>query len=206
MTRVLAQKLLYLSLPLLVAATLSACISSSGEAPSPVSSVPLSTSEAGVAALSSGTLNPDTCQGVLGTPPDTHSLDLQALTTTARRDNQQIDAMCSAVFQTSNPGEPFLAVALLKFDSDTPAIAHYELLKDAFVALNHPISEVNSADDGLLDRFSALIDKDGIGRTTVMRQNSWVLTVSVGPTTTNSLWTTDDIQVIGESIIGRAQE
>ena len=73
--------------------------------------------------------------------------------------------MCSAVFQTSNPGEPFLAVALLKFDSDTPAIAHYELLKDAFVALNHPISEVNSADDGLLDRFSALIDK---GRTRML--------------------------------------
>ena len=74
-----------------------------------------------------------------------------------------------------------------------------------FVAEGVPLSEVNSADDNALDWVSALIDRDGIGRTTVLRQENWVMTVSVGPTTTDSPWTTTDIQAIGESIIDRAQ-
>ena len=195
-----------LVLPLL-AFVASACITSeSGQPPEPDISVPLSASEAGLAALSSESLNPETCQGVLGSPPGTHTLELQALTDTAQAGVQEIDSMCAAVYETPVPGDPFLTVALIKFKTDGPAIDHYELLKEVFVTQGQPISEVNSADDRLLDRFSALLDRDGIGRTTVLRQNSWILTVSVGPTTADSLWTSDDVQLIGESIIGRAQE
>ena len=114
--------------------------------------------------------------------------------------------MCSAIFDTSTPGDPFLAVALIKFNTDAPAIARYDLLKNVFVTQSVPISEVNSADEATLDRFSGLLDRDGIGRTNVFRQNNWVLTVSNGPTTADSLWTLDDLQIIGESIIGRAQK
>ncbi len=196
----------YLLLLPLLAIAVSACITSeSGEPSEPDVSVPLSASEAGLAALSNEDLDPETCEGVLGSPPSTHRLELQALTETAQG-GPGIDSMCAAVYETSNPGEPFLTVALMKFNSDGAAIARYELLREVFVTQGQPISEVNSADGGLLDRFSALIDSEGIGRMTVLRQSTWVLTVSIGPTTATSLWTTDDVQLIGESIIGRAQE
>lgn len=184
----------------------SACATSeSGAAPSPIVSIQPSASDAGMAAMSNETINPETCEGVLGAPPSTHTLELQSLTETVQDEVQQISTMCAAVYETSRPGDPFLTVALIKFDSDGPAVARYDLIKDAFVALDHPISEINSSDDGSLDRFSALIDMEGIGRTTVLRQNSWVLTVSIGPTTADSLWTTDDVQLIGESVLARAQ-
>lgn len=197
----------YLLLLSFFAFVISACVTSeSGDAPEPVlSGGVIETSEAGAAALSSEPLNPETCAGVLGSPPGSHTLELQSLTETVQDGDQQVDAMCSAVYETSNSGDPFLAVALIKFDSDGPAIERYELLKQVFVAQGYPISEVNSADERLLDRVSALIDSDGIGRTTVLRQNNWVLTVSIGPTTGDSLWTPDDVQMIGESIIKRAQ-
>ncbi len=184
----------------------SACATSdSGAAQEPIVSPPLSASDAGQAAISNKTVDPRTCEGVLGRPPVGHMLGTQSLTNTAQDDAQQVSSMCSAVYETSNPGDPFLTVALIKFNSDDPAIAHYDLLKDAFVVLSHPISEINNADEDLTDRFSALMDTDGIGRTTVMRQNNWVLTVSIGPTTADSLWTADDLQLIGESIIRRTK-
>ena len=195
-----------LNLMLVGAFVFSACATSdSGEAPEPVVSGQGSASAAGLAALSTGSIDPVTCAGVLGSPPVTHTLELQSLTDTGQAGSPQVDSMCAAVYETSSPGDPFLTVALINFDSGGAAAAHYDLLKGAFVAQGIAISEVNSADEGLMDSVSALIDTDGIGRTTVFRGESWVLTVSVGPTTEDSLWTTADLQVIGESILGRAQ-
>ena len=37
--------------------------------------------------------------------------------------------------------------------SDAGAIARYELMKEALVAVGHPVSELNSADDRQLDWF-----------------------------------------------------
>lgn len=193
-------------LPVFILTAAACATSSSGEAPTAVVSVPLTTSAAGAAALVSGPLNPETCEGVLGSPPSTHTLGLQSLTGIAQQESSQINAMCSAVYETSNPGDPFLTIALIKFDSDTPSIERYDLLKSTFVTIGHPISEINNADADHIDRFSALIDRDGIGRTTVLRQNNWALTVSVGPTTQDSLWTSDDLQVIGESILERVRQ
>ncbi len=196
----------FILLPLL-AFVISGCITSESGGPSePNESVPSSASDAGLAALLSGSLNPETCEGVLGRPPPTHTLELQALTDTAQATEPSLESMCAAVYETSVPAEPFLTVALIKFNADGPAVARYDLLREVFVTEGIPISEVTSADERTADWFSALIDRDGIGRTTVVQLNSWVLTVSYGPTTEDSLWTADDLQLIGESIIGRAQE
>ena len=202
--RAMKSRLLFLMLQ--TAVVVSACATSeSGEAPGPVLSGPGSTSAAGLAALSVEPLDSATCQGVLASPPSSHTLELQSLTDSGQAGNQEIDAMCAAVYETATPGDPFLTVALIQFDSDGPAITHYDLLRGAFVAQGIAISELNSADENLLDSVSGLIDRDGIGRTTVMRQNDWLLTVSVGPTTNDSLWTAGDIQMIGESILSRAR-
>jgi hypothetical protein len=191
---------------LLLTIVVSACgTSESGEAPDPVSSGPDPTSAAGAAALSSDPIDPLTCHGVLGRPPETHTLALQSLTDSGKAGNEQIDSMCAAGYETSVPGDPFLTVALIEFDSDGPAADHYELLKSSFVAEGITVSEVDSADDGPLDWVSALIERDGIGRITVMRQMNWVMSVSVGPTATDSPWTSTDMRTIGESIINRAQ-
>ena len=195
-----------LSLLPLLALVMSACVTSSGEAPGPVVSGPGSVSAAGAAALSTEAIVPATCEGVLGLPPETHTLELQSLTDSGQAGSQRIDSMCAAVYDTSIPGDPFLTVALISFDSDGPATAHYDLLKDVFVAEGIPLSEVDSTDEGVLDWVSGLMNRDGIGRTTVMRQKNWVLTISVGPTIEASLWTSTDIQAIGESIINRAQK
>ena len=114
--------------------------------------------------------------------------------------------MCSAVYETSDPSDPFLALALMKFDVDATAIERYEFYKRVYVTDSYAISEVNNADEALLDHFSALIDGEGIGRTNALRHKNWLLTITNGPTVTDSPWTTDDLQLIGESILRRAQE
>jgi hypothetical protein len=182
----------------------SGCVTTSGEAPDPTQSGGGFTTAAGDAALSSEPIDPLTCQGVLASPTGTHSLKLQSLTESVQADSQGVDTMCAAMYQTSTPGGPFLTVALINFDADRSAAAHYDLLKGAFAAQGIAISEVNSASEGSLDRFSALIDKQGIGRTTGFRKTTWVATVSVGPTTDASPWTARDIEVIGQSILTRA--
>ena len=195
-----------LFLMLLLALVISACATSeSGEAPEPDVSGQGSASAAGLSALSTESINPATCEGVLGSPPGTHTLELQSLTDSGQAGSEDIDSMCAAVYETSNPGDAFLTIALIRFNADDAAEAHYDLLKGVFVTQGVAVSEVDSADEGLVVGVSALIDGDGIGRITVLRQRNWVLTVSVGPTTDDSLWTTTDIQLIGESIIGRAQ-
>lgn len=185
---------------------ISACGGGPGGASDPGSSGPDPTSAAGAAALSSGPIDPETCQGVLGPPPVTHSVELQALTDSGQGGSESIDAMCAAIYRTPNPGDPFLTVALIKFDADGPAAAHFDLLKEVFAADGVPLSQGDAPAEGRLDWVSALMDRDGIGRTTVLHQRNWVMTISVGPTTTDSPWTTADIQAIGESIIGRAQQ
>jgi len=96
-------------------------------------------------------------------------------------------------------------MALINFDDDRAAAARYDLLKAAFVAEGGLLSEVDSAEGASVDRFSMLIDRDGIGRTTVLRETTWVMTISVGPTTTDSPWTATDLEVIGQSILNRAR-
>lgn len=181
------------------------CLNVSGDAESPVTSGSLDTTEAGRAALLIGPLNPQICEAVLASPPSTHTLELQALTETVQDGDPQIDSMCAAIYETSAVDGSFLTVALVQFDSGAPAIARYDLLRAALIALDHLVSEINNADDGLLDWFSAGIDADGIGRTTVLRLKSWVISISTGPTNAESPWNRDDLLLIGESIVRRGQ-
>jgi hypothetical protein len=199
---IVLSRLLYVGFLVTIVAT--ACVSSSGDAPDPVVSGGGSTSAAGEAALSSEPLDSLTCQGALANPSGNLSLQLQSLTETAHAGDEKVNTMCAAVYDTSTPGDPFLAVALINFDEDLSAVAHYDLLKAAFVAEGSGLSEVDSADDASLDRFSALIDSDGIGRTTVLRKTTWVVTISSGPTISDSPWTATDLEVIGQSILNRA--
>ncbi len=197
----------YLLLMLVFAFLVSACTvaSKSGEAPEPVVSAVLATSEAGVAALSSASINPDTCEGVLGNAVGAHSRQTRSFTSTVQSSEQQIEAMCPVSYETQIPGDPFLTAALIKFDSDEPAIARYEMIKEGFVINDMPVSELNSADEALLDRVSVLIDRDGMGRIVALRKKNWLLTISIGPTTDVSPWTAGDAQMIGESIMERVQ-
>lgn len=193
---------------LLLAFTLllvSACAvaSESGEAPDPVSSNVAPTSEAGAAAISAAVIDPRSCSGVLGPAIGTHSLETESFTETVQTSEQHIEAMCSASYETTVPGDPFLTVALIKFDSIEPAIDRYEMIKEGFVVNDLPISEVNSSDPGALDQLSALIDSDGMGRITVFRKQNWAISISVGPTTDVAPWTTGDLEMIGKSILER---
>lgn len=196
---------------LIFASVASACAvaSESGDAPEPVlSGVPAgvpATTEAGVAALSNASIDPNTCAGVLGDATGTHSRQTQSLTSTVQSSEQQIEAMCTASYETQIPGDPFLIATLIKFDSDDPAIARYEMIKEGFVVNDMPISEVKSAAEGLTDRLSVLIDGDGMGRISTFRKKNWSLTISVGPTTDASPWKAGDIDMIGMSIIERLQ-
>jgi hypothetical protein len=181
----------------------SGCVSTSGDAPDPIRSGGGFTTAAGGAAVSNEPIDSSTCEGVLAGPPDTHSLKLQSLTDSGQANSPGIDTMCAALYQTSAPGDPFLTVALINFEADRFAAAHYDLLKGAFVAQGITLSEVDSLDESSLDQFSALIDREGIGRTTVFRKTTWVVTLSIGPTTSASPWTARDIEAIGQSILTR---
>jgi hypothetical protein len=192
-------------LPLAVIAFASCVVSSSGEAPSPVVSILYTPSSAGIAAMSGDPVDPRSCSGVLAESPETHVLDLEPLSGSGQGGGG-LETMCSAVYTSRKMDDTFLAIALMSFDSNEHAADHYELLKNVYVTEEHPFSELNSVDDAQVDRLTARSDRDGIGQTTIFRQKDWVLTISNGPTIAESPWTGDDLHLIGESIIARAQQ
>ncbi len=118
-----------------VALLVTACIDLSGEGSEPNTSGSLDTTEAGRAALLTGPLNPETCEEVLADPPSSYTLQLQALTASAQGGSPRLETMCAAIFQTSAADGSFLTMALIRFDSLDPAIARYNLLKAALIAL-----------------------------------------------------------------------
>jgi hypothetical protein len=190
---------------LILALVASACTvtSKSGEASEPVRSNELTSTDAGNIALTTAEIDATTCSGVLGAAPEGLVLNTESLTSTAVSEAQQIELTCAASYESSIPGDPFMTATLTKFESDGPAIERYEMIKEGFVTNNHPISELNSADENLTDQVSALIDGDGVGRTIVLRKKSKLVTVSIGPTMAAVPWTAADIEIIGKSILER---
>ncbi|MBT4124952.1 MAG: hypothetical protein HOJ22_09160 [Chloroflexi bacterium] len=183
--------------------------SSSGEASEPVVSAINPTSEAGSAAISSAEIDPASCAGVLtdmeAEDEGDISLFRDSLTDSVKSSQPQIVSMCSAMYDTSMPGREFLAVVLMQFKSDDSAVDHYELMKSAYTETGDALSEINNADEGLTDILSVLIDQDGIGRTIVMRQREWMVTVSAGPSMAASPWKVGDIEAIGRSVLDRVK-
>ena len=193
-----------------LAAIFSACVSSSsGEAPEPVVSAINPTSEAGSAAISSAAIDAVTCAGVLTPMEDEDEGDLKlfrdSLTDSVKSSQPQIVSMCSAMYDTNLSAREFLAVVLIQFKSDDSAVDHYELMKSAYTETGDALSEINNADEGLTDILSVLIDQDGIGRTIVMRQREWMVTVSAGPSMAASPWKVGDIEAIGRSVLDRVK-
>jgi hypothetical protein len=193
-------------LPLLFIVLISgACTisSESGQAPEPELSHELEITDAVGAALTAVAVNADTCEGVLADNPPEFTLATQSHTSAAVKDAQQVELTCTATYETSTPGGPFMSVGLIKFESDESAVERYEMIKDSFVINSLPISELNNADESLMDHVSVLINGDGMGRIIAVRQNSRLLTVSIGPTMEVVPWTASDIEVIGKSIMKR---
>ncbi len=176
---------------------------SSGEASEPIQIPANPTSVSGSSAISTEVIDPSSCAGVLTEIEGDLSLFRDSLTDSVRTSQPQIESMCSAMYDTSLPGREFLAVVLIQFDTDDSAVDHYELIKNAYIESEDAISEINNSDERLIDQLSILIDSDGIGRTMVMRQMEWIVTVSVGPTMAESPWNVGDIELIGTSVLER---
>ena len=179
--------------------------SESDEVSEPVVSPAIATTESGSNAVSAAEIDADTCDGVLAPVTGRLSLETQPLTDTVKEAQPQIESMCSALYETGEVGGEFLTIALIGFDSDDSAVSHYEMMKDVFVVSGVPISEVNNADERLTDQVSALMDSDGIGRTTVLRRQGWVMSVSVGPTMADSPWVVGDMEMIGRGVLDRVK-
>jgi len=196
-----------IGLMLFVAIAVSACggTSESGEASEPVVSAVNPTTEAGSSAISTSSIDTLTCDGVLSPITGDLGLNTQAITHSAQASQPEIVSMCSTMYDTGIAGREFLAVALIEFDSDDSAIAHYELMKAAFVESGAAISELNNAAENLIDQVSGLIERDGVGRSIVMRQRTWVVSVTVGPTTAESPWVVGDMEMIGRGVLGRVE-
>ena len=197
-----------LGLVLLVAITAlvgAACTvsSESGGAQEPVMDPVAATTEAGSKAVPAVEIDVLTCAGVLEPATGDLSLETQSLTDRVQESQPQVVSMCSATYDTGEVGGEFLTIALMQFDSDDSAIAHYELIKSAFVVSGVALSEINSADEGLIDEVSGLMDRDGVGRTNVMRQREWLVSISVGPTMAEAPWVVGDIEAIGRGVLGR---
>lgn len=197
----------FLGLMLFVAFAVAACTvsSESGGAPEPVIDPVAATTEAGSKAVSVVEIDPLTCVGVLEPASGDLSLETQSLTDGVQESQPQVVSMCSAIYETGEVDGEFLAIALMQFDSDDSAVAHYELMKGAFVASGAALSEINSADEGSVDQVSGLMDRDGIGRTNVLRQREWLVSISVGPTMAESSWVVGDIEAIGRGVLGRVK-
>jgi FlaG/FlaF family flagellin (archaellin) len=191
---------------MVLAAVFAACVtSSSGEASEPVVSAAKPTSEAGSAAISLESVDADTCVGVLTRVEGDLKLFTDSLTSSVNKSEPQIVSMCSAMYDTGEPGREFLAVVLIHLESGDAAVDHYKLMKGAYAETGAVMSEINNADEGLIDELSALSDSNGIGRTSIFRQSEWLVTVTVGPTMAESLWNTGDMESIGRGVLDRVK-
>jgi hypothetical protein len=192
-------------LPIIALIAVACATSESGEASEPVVSGVPNTTAAGAAALTTGVVDAHTCDAVLGSAPDGSTLKTRSLTEGLKDSGQPIKFKCGADYEGSAPGDPFLAITMIEFNDDASGIEWYEMIKDGFVINSMPISEVNSADENLVDRLSALIDEGGTGRIIVMRQNNRLLTITIGPSMEAVPWNAADLQMIGDSIMERWQ-
>jgi len=178
---------------------------SSGVASDPIQVPANPTSASGSSAISLAVVDADSCVGVLAPIEGELKLFTDSLTSTVSSSQPQIVSMCSAMYDTGLSGREFLAVVLMQFKSDDSSVDHYELMKGAYSEAGGALSELNNADEGLTDVLSVLIDGDGVGRATIMRQRDWLVTLTAGPTMVDSLWNVGDIEAIGRGVLERVK-
>jgi len=181
-------------------------VASEGGASEPVVSNVAPTTEIGALSVGAGLVNFDTCEGVLGSGPESHALETRSHTLTVSSIHpDDVVGMCSATLQQVMPGAPFLSVVAIEFASDELAVERLAGIREGAVEEGLHYSEVDSSDPSLIDHVSVLSNSDGIGRISAFRQHSYVVSVTVGPSTEASLWSVGDMERIALSVLERAE-
>ncbi len=130
-----------------------------------------------------------TCEGVLGIPPHTFTLDSSTLTDSAKGGNPQISSFCTAGYQSVDARGPFLTVAVLTFANDAAAKAHYDLAVSDLANSGYPHTETESE---ARNRIIIEADDAGIGNMVLLRLSNGVVSIHNGPTAeAASRWSID---------------
>jgi len=132
--------------------------------------------------VSSGFINPDSCDNVLPQPTAPLVLRTRSATDAAKVDNPAINTMCMAWY-VDNPDEDFVSVVILRMNSDDAAIAHYAVLHGEF---ENGGMEIREQKGRSRDWMAVVINQGGIGEMAIVRIGSNLVSVHNGPTSDQS--------------------
>ena len=153
----------------------------------------------GIGPTSSGVLNPDSCEGVLGPAPESFELKTRSATDTASADNPAVAAMCLAYY-TSDTSDSSLSVALIVMNSTEAALDHWDILQGSFADSGIEYVEERGPDRDLI---TATLDVDGMGTMIALRIGSNLVSIHNGPTSELSLWQEDLMIELAHSLLER---
>jgi hypothetical protein len=146
--------------------------------------------------VSSGFINPDSCDNVLPKPAAPLELKTFSATDAAKTDNPAVNTMCMAWY-VGSPDEDFVSVVIVTMDSDDAAIAHYAVLRDEFENGDVEIREQKGRDR---DWMAVILDQAGIGEMTIVRIGSNLVSVHNGPTSDQAEWNSRWIFDLADSV------
>jgi hypothetical protein len=146
--------------------------------------------------VSSGFINPDSCDNVLPKPAEPLELRTRSATDAAKADNPAINTMCMAWY-IGSPDEDFVSVGVLVMNSDDAAIAHYEVLHGEFENGGVEIREQKGRDR---DWMTAEFNQGGIGEMAIVRIGSNLVSVHNGPTSDQAEWNSRWIHDLADSV------
>ena len=144
-------------------------------------------------------INPDTCEGVLDSAPESFELETRSATETAMADNPAVLSMCIATYSSASD-ENFLTAAVITMNSTDAAADHYDIVQNEAASSGVPYTEQRSGDR---DFLLATMDRDGIGTIVVFRIGRALVQVHNGPSSESSLWQTDLMLDLADSVIER---
>ena len=169
----------------------------------PIAVAPRSTVVPGgpnVSGLFTGTpINPDTCEGVLDPAPESFELETRSASEAAMADNPAILSMCTAIYSSATD-ENFLTVAVVTMNSTDAALAQYEVVRGDLADNGALFFEQRDLDRDLL---AANVNHSGIGVIVVLRSGSSLVSIHNGPSSEQSLWQTDLMIDLSDSVIER---
>lgn len=147
-------------------------------------SLPVKEVSDGSGLVSSGMINPDSCDNVLPNPPEPLELKTRSATDYAKADNPAINTMCMAWY-VADPDQDFVSVAVIAMNADDAAIAHYAVVHGEFESSGVEIREQKGRDR---DWMTAEINQGGIGEMAIVRIGSNLVSVHNGPTSDQPEW------------------
>ncbi len=151
--------------------------------------------------VTSGLVNPDTCDNAL--PPPHESLELRTRSTTdvAKADNPAIITMCTAWYAGPR-GQNFVSIALIAMNSNEAANTHYELLRSQFSDGGVAFDEQSSRNR---DWLTAIVDQGGIGAMAIVRIGSNLASVHNGPTSDQPEWNVGWMLDLADRVVEQLQ-